>query len=518
MPWRGAEVEGEYPTLGFAILEALSDSLPSPADQETPLIFTNEQARLILRWYGLDERGDFIYRRGITEMAKGWGKSPLLASLAIAELALPVLFAGWDSNGEAVGRPWGTNDSPPPWVQIAAVSEDQTDNTYAVLYEMLVANDGKAATALGIDEGKTRLYLRGKPGRLEPVTASAGSREGQRLTFAVLDETHLWLPTNRGVKLARTIRRNAAKMGGRTFETTNAPELGEKSVAELSGSDAEAGEPGILYYAKRPKVEPDPAWTNEQMTAALDECYGDARWIDRDRIVAEIRDPATTWTDSLRFYFNFRVAGAGRAVDPRRWDELRRDDEVPNGTRIGLGFAAITTGATVLRGCTPEGHSFDIASWTRPEGPEGRDWKLNRALVNDAVAGVFANFKVGRMLCDPSRWRSEVEDWAALYGDEVVLAFATNQPRRFAPAVDRWMTALREGTHTHDGDDFTRQCVVASHLRKVRLADAEDDTRTMYVLTSDGKPITAAVADVLSLEAAATMGAPEERAVAIAWV
>jgi hypothetical protein len=50
-------------------------------------------------------------------------------------------------------------------VQIAAVSEDQTDNTYAALFEMLTANDGRASRELGIDQGRTRLYLKGRPGR-----------------------------------------------------------------------------------------------------------------------------------------------------------------------------------------------------------------------------------------------------------------------------------------------------------------------------------------------------------------
>ena len=36
-----------------------------------------------------------------------------------------------------------------------------------------------------------------------------------------------------------------------------------------------------------------------------------------------------------------------------------------------------------------------------------------------------------------------------------VLAFETFSPRRMAPAVERWLTAINEGTHTHDGDDTT---------------------------------------------------------------
>lgn len=506
MPWQ-PRWEDDVCSLGWGIVEDLESVLPSPADELQALRYTPEQLHLLIEWWRIDPvSGEFVYRRCCCEMCKGWGKSPLWASVGIAELALPVLFDGWDANGQPARRPWGWGDSPPAWVQIAAVSEDQTDNTYAALYELLTANDGRAAQALGIDEGRTRLYLRGRPGRLEPVTASAGSREGQRVTFAVLDETHLWTQRNRGVVLAKTIRRNAAKMSGRTIETTNAPELGEKSVAETSGADAEQGEPGILFYARRPVEEPDPSWDDERLLAILDEVYGDARWIDRRRILKEIRDPATPWEDSLRFYFNLRMAGAGRAVDPRMWDALARPQDVPAGTEVGLGFdGSISRDATVLRACTREGYSFLLGAWVPPKGDP--DWKVPRADVHQAVAEAFARFRVGRMLCDPPKWWSEIEDWTALYGEEVVVALDTNQARRFAPAVDRWLTGLREGTHTHDGDPITTEHVKAAQRKKVRLADLEDDDHTMYVLVKgeSGRRIDGAVADVLAYEAAQSM-------------
>jgi hypothetical protein len=492
----------------------MAATLPSPADETQPFILTDEQARLIVAWYALDDRGDFIYRRAICEMAKGWGKSPLWGSVALMELAGHVVFDGWDADGNPVGRPWGTGDAPPAWVQIAAVSEDQTDNTYGAMYELLMANGGRAADLLKIDAGRTRLYLTDRPGKLEPVTAAAGSREGQRVTFSVLDETHLWLPSNGGVKLASTVRRNAAKMGGRTVETTNAPRLGERSVAERSGSDVQRGFSGILHYNRQPAHEPQPDDSDDKLLEALEAAYGDAHWIDRQRILKEIRDPSTDWDDALRFFFNCRVAGTGRAVDPRRWDELAQPRDVPSGTYLGLGFdGSVSQDATVLRACLPDGYSFILGYWLRPQGQE--DWTVPRLEVHEAVQAAFARYRVGRMFCDPPLWRTEIEQWAAKYDrgdrpeDKVVLAFDTNQARRFAPAVDRWRTAIREGTHTHDGDSVTDDHVKAVHLKKVQVAAAEDDGRTKYVLVKgeDRRKIDAAIADVLAHEAAMTMPA-----------
>lgn len=498
-------------TLGWYVLDWMADHLPSPADPAQELILTDEQAEIVLRWYAIDAlTGEFIHRRGELEMAKGWGKSPLAAAVALAEFVGPVCFNGFDDNGDPrPPRPWDN-----PWVQIAAVSEDQTDNTYTSLFEMLSANGGAAAERLGIDNGRTRLYLHGRPGRLEPVTASAGSREGQRLTFAVLDETHLWTRRNGGVKLAGTLRRNAAKMGGRTFETTNAPVLGEKSVAEQSDLA-----PGVMHYARRPPVEPDPGWSDEQLAEALRETYGGAYWIDLQRLVKEIRDPATSWDDAVRFYFNIRSAGSGRAVDPRVWDALAKPRDIPAGTPVGLGFdGSISQDATVLRACTADGYSFIVRSWVRPHDADD-DWRVSRTDVHEAVAEAFARYRVGLMLCDPFKWFSEVETWQDRFGEDVVLALDTNQARRFAPAVDRWLTAIRGGTHTHDGDPLTDLHVKASHLRKVRLADDDEDGRTKYVLIKgdDRGRIDAAVADVLAYEAAMTMTVPPPAVPLVAW-
>jgi len=488
------------------------DYLPSPSDERLPFVLTDEQARLVLDWYRVDDRGEFIYRRGIIEMAKGWGKSPLVAgAMALAELAGPVIFDGWDAEGEPVGRQRTRGDMP-ALVQIAAVSEEQADNTYGALYQMLVANDHRAAKELHIDDGRTRLYLTDRPGELHPVTASAGSREGQRLTFAVLDETHLWTPQNGGVKLAGTVRRNAAKMGGRTIETTNAPRLGERSVAERSGSDVQRGFSGILYYNRRPQYEPQPDQSDEELLESLDAAYGDAHWIDRARILKEIRDPSTDWDDAQRFFFNCRIAGTGRAVDPRRWADLAAPKDVPAQSYIGLGFdGSINEDETWLMGCLPDGYSFVIGRWHRPQGAV--DYTVPRLDVHTRLAWAFDHFNVGLFLYDPPKWWSEGEVWAAKYDrgkrpeDKRVLAFDTNQARRFAPAVDRWRTAIREGTHTHDGDPDLADHVKAAHLKKVQLTAAEDDGRTKYVIVKgeDRRKIDGAVADVLAYEAAMTM-------------
>jgi hypothetical protein len=517
----------ELPSLGWALLEWLSMHLPNPRDETQPLTFTDEQARDIADWFAIHPRtGHFVYRRGASRRSKGRGKSPVEASKSIAELAGPVLFDHWATAGEVAkwgyeyqegehpGRPWGTKGAPPAWVQIAAVSEDQTDNTYGAIYEFLTANDGHAADLLRIDVGLTRCYLRDRPGKLEPVTASAGTREGQRVTYGVLDETHLWTPTNGGRKLARTIRRNVAKMGGRTYETTNAFVPGEESVAEGTHKAVMDGAAGIYYDAvEAPEVKPEDP--DEVLRAALAVAYGDAWWVDLDRIVAEIRDPDTTWEDAQRFYFNHNVDDRRKAVETNRWRDLARPDiVVPAGTRIGVGFdGSLSDDCTVLIGCamvdgTP--HTFDIEIWQRPEHAP-KTWRVPRAEIRSRLAEVMGYWDVGLMLCDPAKWQTEIELWIEEYGEERVVLFDTNQPTRMWRACDRFSTALNEGNYSHDGSSALSAQVLAMYKRKVRVRDDDDDGRTKFVFVKgpDRAKIDAGIGAVLALEALAMMPAAE---------
>lgn len=517
MPWRGPEYEGEMPSLGWQLIELWSDLFPSPRDERQPLILTDEQALEIIGWYEIHPiTGKFIYRRGCARKPKKSGKSPLEALKCISELALPVRFDGWDSRGEPVARPWGTMGDPAPWVQIASLSEDQDENTYTPLFYFLTANDGRAADELKVDAGLTRCFLKNRPdAKIEPVTSRAGSREGQPITYGSLDETGLMTRQNGGLKLARTVRRNATGMGGRTFETTNGFMPGEDSVAEGTHKAAEAGTTGIYYVAVEAPKEIDGVEVNEDapdeiLRRALEVPYRGCWWIDLDRIVADVRDPDMAWTDAERFFFNWNRKGEGKAVDPKRWAELATGEVPPPGTRIGLGFdGSLSDDATALVGCTAEGMSFEIAVWERPwldSGPD-KSWRVPRLEVHAKVIETFATYDVGRMLCDPPKWWTEIEGWAQLYGEEVVLGFPTNSAARFAPAVDRWLTAIREGSHTHVDSDALRRHVEAAQLVKVRTNAPEDDGRTMYGITkgADGRKIDAAIADVLGHEAALTM-------------
>jgi len=512
VPWRGPEYDGEFPSLGWGILEWAEEHfrVPDGPYAGEPLRLTDEQAALLVKFYGLDDRGRWLFRRAAVRRAQGWGKSPLLGLIALAEMCGPAKFDGWDAAGEPMGV-----EPTAPLVQVAAVSEDQAGNTFSFLYEM--ARESPLNGSL-LDVGITRIHLIGGMGTLEPVTSAAGTRLGQRVTFSVLDETHLWTKRNGGKKLANTIRRNAGKMNGRTFESTNAHLPGEESVAEDTYKASVKGAAGLLYDAVEAPEIAD-LTDRPKVLDALKVAYGDARWVNLERLADEIGDPATDPHDARRFYLNQLVAHADQFVDILAWERLANLERVvEEGEEIGLGFdGSISDDQTALYGCTRDGFVFELATWMRPVGVEG--WRVPRAEVHDAVREAFARYRVGRMLCDPPKWFTEIEGWQREYGDETVLVLDTNQARRFAPPCDRFATAIREQVISYDGKPGLTVDLASSARKPVRISDDADDGRSRFVIVkADTRKIDRAVGAVLAYEAAMTMPeTPPPSVPLVAW-
>jgi hypothetical protein len=225
LPWRGEGYTGEVPTLGYEVASWIQSYcvVPDRDQRGEPFVLSDEQLRFLCYFYALTPEGAWLFQRGAQLVRpQKWGKGPLAAAFVCAEAAGPVLFAGWDAAGEPVGRAWAT-----PHIQITACSEDQTANTWRALQPMLELGPLREWIP---DSGLTRINLPGG-GLVEPVTASARSRLGQRISFAVQDQTESWVRSNNGHWLADNQRRNLAGMGGRFLETCNAPDPVEQSVA-----------------------------------------------------------------------------------------------------------------------------------------------------------------------------------------------------------------------------------------------------------------------------------------------
>lgn len=534
MPWRGPEYEGERPTLGYYVLDWMMQNLAQPGrDDGEPFIPTAEQAEFLLRYYEVHPlTGKRIIHRALLSRPRGWGKSPFVGAIALTEACADVVADGFDSYGEPIGRPWHSIRT--PLVRIAAVTEQQTDNTWIPLLEM--ARGRSLSTDYGLECLDTVIYL--PRGEVSPITSSATSTKGDPACFASLDQTEEWTATNGGVRLAKVMRFNAAKLGGSLIETPNAYTPGVGSVAEKSAADYQAiidgrsRARGIL--ADHREAPPETDMTDEQsLVAGLRYAYGDSSdhpdgcvlhdppcspgWSPIERLTSEFWDTSNEPQD-LRADLLNQITHAADAwlTEPevRASSDLGRS--VQPGDRIVLGFdgsrkrARGVTDATALIGCRlSDGHLFTIGVWEQPErpqlGPDGApiDWQVPVVEVLAAVHDAFATYDVVGFYADPAKWESHVADWEAAYGPRLQVQATRNHPVEWwmtggrstliVRALEKFHTALTEGELTHDGASS-----LVRHLCNARRRPSRSGLQIAKAHPDSPNKIDAAVAAVLA--------------------
>lgn len=453
-------------TLGWEFLAWTADYLlqPDGPDSGKPWRYTDEQARFVLWWYAVDERGRFIYRRGMLRRLKGWGKDPVGATLCAGELVGPCRFGGWNAAGEPVAIPHTS-----PWVITAAVSLDQTKNTMR-LFPFLFSDD--AIAEYGIDIGKEIIYTR--RGILEAVTSSPRAIEGKRTTFSLKNETHHWLENNDGIAMAEVIARNLTKARGgdaRALAISNAHNPGEGSDAELDydahvAMSTGRGRQDFLYDSVEAPAGIDIA-DERQVRQGLIAARGDSTWLDLDWHVATILDPRTREGESRRFYFNQIVAGDDVWLEKTTWDLLAAPRTVPASTAIVAGFdGSDSDDWTAIRCETADGYQFTP---TFADGkpmiwdPQQHGGYIPRGEVHAAIAYLVDTFRLVRLYGDPPYFQSELDEWAAKYGDRVILRWATYRIRQMAEALERFRTDVLAGHLSTDGCPITSSHIGNSH-------------------------------------------------------
>lgn len=460
--------------------------------------YTPEQLRLTLWWYAVDEHNRFIYRDGVIQRLKGWGKDPLAATWCAIEFVGPCRP---DPSGAVVLDPWGNPHPagvphPEAWVQIAAVSKDQTRNTMTLFPGLFTK---EAIVEYGIDLGKEIIYAHQGRCRIEAVTSSPRALEGARATFTVRNETHHWLANNEGHEMDAVIDRNATKSAdgaARALSITNAYEPSEDSVAQRAREAWESGQAGtsrvtgIMYDSL--EAPPEAALTPEVAPAVIEAVRGDAHWLDVDRIVAAILDPRNPPSRSRRFWYNQVVAAEDAWIDPRWFestDMSRPDVEVGPRDEIVLFFdGSKSDDATGLVGCRlSDGHVMTLGMWQRPPGERGKGWTAPRGQIDSRVEEVFGRHNVVAFWADPSHtrddetqeryWDGLIDDWHRRYGDQLqVWATPGRQGHAvlwdmavqrnvaaFTAAAERTAAEIEDRSFTHDGD---RRLMI--HVRNAR--------------------------------------------------
>ncbi|MDP5182169.1 hypothetical protein QOZ88_05930 [Blastococcus sp. BMG 814] len=519
MPWK-PQHPGDVPTLGWYVLDWMTAFLARPAlGYYEPFTPYQEQADFILRWYELDPQTcRFRHDRGVIQRPRGWGKSPLLASLAIVEGLADVFPAGWDADGQPVGQPWSNVRT--PLVQIAAVTEQQTRFTWQPLLEML--RDGPVVDEFpGLEPLDSFVNL--PRGRIEQMTASPRSARGAPATFVVMDQTEAWTPSINGPTFAQTLRTNAAKNGGRTLESPNAFVPGENSVAEDSAKtwalirEGRSRKTGLLYDHREAPPETDMA-DRESLVAGLRVAYGDSSGheggcvihepacppghVDLESQISVIWDPATDPQLARADYLNQITHASDSWLSQPEWAaRWGAPEKAPNVVpaiadrdTVVLGFDGSRkrkrgiTDATALIGCrVSDGHIFVVQVWEQPDGPAGDDWQVPTVEVEAEIRQAFARWNVVGFYADPALWESYVANWEATYGARLKVGrrdhpieWWMNRPNLVVQAVEQLHAAVVDGEMTHDGHPVLTRHVLNARNRRSKagmsIAKADRDS------------------------------------------
>jgi len=239
--------------------------------------------------------------------------------------------------------------------------------------------------------------------------------------------------------------------------------------------------------------------------------YAGSTHVNIDGIEAEAvelmeKDPA----QAERFYGNRIVYGAGHWLEVAEWEARQTFRRVEDGTAVVLGFdGSDTEDWTAIRAETEDGHQF-----TPTYGPDRLPtiWnpadyggQIPRLQVAAAIDELMNRFTVVRMYCDPWWWSTEIDNWSAEYGDDVIFRWATGRLTQMHAAAERLHVDVTkdEATWTHDGCEIT-----GVHVRNARKAPR---TNNRYVLEkpSPTQKIDACVTSILCHEAACDATAAE---------
>ncbi|MGH3585644.1 MAG: hypothetical protein ACRDQ0_04930 [Pseudonocardia sp.] len=399
------------------------------------------------------------------------------------------------------GQPLGVQH-PAAWVQMAAVSQDQTRNTMTIFPSLL---SKRALEEYRIDLGKEIIYADKGRARIEAVTSSPRALEGGRPTATYPNETHHWLESNQGHEMAAVIERNATKSAdgqSRTLAITNAFEPGEDSVAERTRDAYEATEAGRaadtgLFYDSL-EAPAEAKLTAEWIEPTLRAVRGDSTWLDIERLKASILDVRNPPSRSRRFWYNMIDAAEDAWMARYEWDACKREDlSLADGDEIVVFFdGSKSDDATGLAACRmSDGLVATLGVWQKPPNwpspntPGYVPWQVPREDVDGVVANAFNRFKVLAFFADPGSgqdedgemyWDAFLDRWGQAYGKKLLLravvagakAHAVRWDMRdrrnqeqFTEAVKRAREDILQRQLVHDGHKVMRTHVINARRR-----------------------------------------------------
>lgn len=511
-------------TLGWEVLNWWAEYVNSPGPDGGPFIPTLEQARFALWWYAVDENGKYSFREGVLRRLKGWGKDPFCAALALVELCGPVSFSHFDENGNPVGK-----QRHAAWITVAAVSQDQTKNTFRLFPVMITK---RLKSEYGLDANRFIIYAE-NGGCIEAATSSPASIEGNRPTLVIENETQWWGTgpageVNEGYVMHGAVVGNLTKIpSARRLAICNAHIPGNDTVAErdydawqdiLGGKSVVTNmlydaieAPADTQVSEIPPQSQDPEGFEigvAKLREGVEIARGDSYWLPVDEIVMSILDTKNPITESRRKFLNQVNATEDSWISPAQWDRLAMTDplyKLNKGEQITLGFdGSKSNDWTALVACrVHDGMLFLINAWNPAMYPNE---EVPREEVDATVRSCFAAYDVVAFRADVKEFEAYVDLWGNDFKKEVKINASPNNPvafdmrgnqKKFAFDCERFLDAVLERELVHDGHAILRTHV----LNAKRFPTTYDAIAIRKATKSSKKKIDAAVCAVLAFGA-----------------
>jgi hypothetical protein len=351
---------------------------------------------------------------------------------------------------------------------VFGVSADQTVNTMNYLQGLFTP---EAKKKFNIDVMNTIIRAFHNTARLEAVTSSPTTREGNRTSLAIKNEPHHWLANNSGHATSAVIDRNVNKMRGprmklaRTLSVTNAYDPSEESIAqevrEAYEADLARGIEETLYdsieapedvpllpdysyldaegnrirewqveMGQRVMVPPTREAVVEYLNWLLKHLRGDAIWLSAVETAKEILRPDADMAEMRRFYTNAIVTGEAdylnnsdlMATIHPDLVEYRTGRETGDVLRVSWGLVgpkdpvvlffdgSKSDDSTAICGCRiSDGFIFLVGLWEKPRGERGKTWLAPKSEIDARVIEAFRTFNVVAFWADPSHAKDDVD-------------------------------------------------------------------------------------------------------------
>lgn len=524
MSWAGPLFDGHVCSLGYVVVDFILENCcygPGDLQGEFPVAIDDEMFDFIVELYRIDPTtGRKVYDESVLSRPKGRAKTEIAGWLVVAEAFGPVRFAGWDDEGQPIGKPVTS-----PLIKCLATEESQATAAFSVV--TYIVNDwGKehrpdiygGVSGARQYQSATALYLP-HGGEIRACSSGSASKDGGKETFVVADESHLYVLAELK-RMYGTVRRNLGKRKLAEpwlLQTSTAYRPGEQSIFEETLTAWRKGDLSKSVYVNhreaKGKIDID---DRDHTMRQLRYVYGSAaEWMDLDRIYREMLDPRSCpdTATAARYFLNrpMSTKDAWIATDayerqsvlaaPRPGDTRERPPAmVDPGAPIAVGFdGSLNDDTTVLRGCRmSDGFLFRIGAWAKPEGAAGIGWEVPRLEVLAAIREAYSRYDVVRGYFDPHEWRSDIELLAEELGDERVIPWTTNSYTKMHDALDRLHSGIVTGEVWHDGDPLATEHYGNAYVAprgRMRLVRKEHP--------NSARKIDSVVGDALALEARA---------------